>query len=376
MSNSNQLDELMGFDPQNLDIFNTPAEGSGSGNPNIYRTSCKLSQSEDEHYRCKLRLLYNPFNRKRTIVHSVKYNLQDENGYFTVSSILGEGDTNSPYFGQYKSCPIFKAWKKLHFSDDPELKDFADNGKVFRKSEVDYIPVQVIEDKNQPNLVGKILLWKLPRAVQVKLQAKLTPSKDSGKIPVNVLDYLIGRVLDVDVTPGTKDPKNPERYYRETKYDLCEFDSEVTPITKVDGTALFTEEEVELIEKYDKALTKIAKMKSPEEQASSYELLRQNKLYVSITELMKRALEYLKENTPDIIEEVGYKPWSEEVAERVNKWIAIALTGKNPAGNAPRADGSDIDEVFKTAPKKAAEPVIPETEYMTEEEDEEDDLPF
>ena len=361
-----ELDEMMGFDPANTQIFNTV---DGSAVPqDVYRTSPKDSKTEDGHYHSKVRLLYNVHNRKRTIVHTATYNMKDADGYFYAQSLLGESDPNSPYFAEYKNCPIFKAWKKLHFSEDPSGDEKAK--KYFQKTEADWILVQVVEDKNQPEMVGKILPWKLPRAVLVKLQSKMSPSKDSGKAAVNLLDLLIGRVLDIDVTPGPQDKTDPSRYYRETKYDLSEFDVDPVPVTKIDGTPLFTDEEVELIEKYDKKMTAIAKMKSPEEKDNAFNLLKENALYTSIRSLMQRAYEYVKENSKDLVESKGFKPWSDELTERVHKYIATVLAGKDPAGEAGyQPDGSDIDSIFAGAQAPAKATAVPETPV-------DDDLPF
>ena len=379
MSGFNELDEMMGFDSQNLDIFNT--DGNSTVNNNIYRTNPKNSKTEDGHYHSRVRLLYNPFNRKRSIIHTALYKMRDANGFFMVKSSLGDSaDVNSPYFGVAKKCPIFSAWKKFHFAQENKEENEKWAKKMFQKDENDYILVQVIEDNNQPDMVGRILPWKLPHTVLVKLQAKMKPSKDSGKTPVNLLDFLTGRVLDIDVTPGPKDPSNPDRYFREIKYDLCEFDSEVTPIMNVDGTPLFTEDEVETIAKYDKKLTAIAKMKSPEEQAKSYELLKANALYTKVCELMQRAITYLKSVAPNIEEEMAYKPWDEETTKRVNDWIALVLKRQDPAGDfEEEREGNDIKKIFDAgASKPAVEAPDPmeETFEAPEPVEPEDDLPF
>lgn len=382
MSSFNELDEMMGFNAQNLDIFNT--DGNSPVNNNIYHTNPKNSKTEDGHYHSRVRLLYNPYNRKRSIIHTALYKMRDANGFFMVKSSLGDSaDVNSPYFGVAKRCPIFSAWKKFHFAQENKEENEAWAKKMFQKSESDYILVQVIEDNNQPDMVGRILPWKLPRTVLVKLQAKMKPSKDSGKTPVNILDFLTGRVLDIDVTPGPKDPSNPDRYFRETNYDLCEFDSETTPIMNVDGTPLYTEDEIETIAKYDKKLTAIAKMKSPEEQAKSYELLKANALYTKVCEYMQRAITYLKSVAPNIEEEMAYKPWDEETTKRVNDWIALVLKRQDPAGDfEEKREGNDIKKIFDAGASKPASAAVEapdpmeETFEAPEPEETDDDLPF
>ncbi len=361
MSNNDfaELDQLMGYESNPFQIF--PSTTTEVTVDDVYRTSPKDSKSEDGHYHAKVRLLYNVYNRARTIVHSAVYNLRDDDGWFNVTSLLGENDPASPFFRNFKDCPLFKAWKRLHFSDDPKKQEIAD--KYFTKDEKDWIMVQVIEDKNRPDLVGKFLPWKLPRAVAQKLQAKVEPSKESGRVPVNVLDLLMGRVLDIDVVPGPNDKAQPDRYYRETKYDLCEFDTEVFPIIKTDGTALFTEAEVETIEKYDKKLTAIAKMKTPEEQQNAYGLLKANALYTQVREMMQKAYEYVKDNCKDLVEVKGYQPWSEDLTARVNAYIKRVSEPKTDDTAAPK-------ETPAVTPVKA-EPVAPAAAPSLD-----DDLPF
>ena len=58
--------------------------------------------------------------------------------------------------------------------------------------------VQVLEDENQPELVGKILAWKLPKTIFTKMSAKMNPSPESKKAPVAIMDYLIGNPLEID----------------------------------------------------------------------------------------------------------------------------------------------------------------------------------
>lgn len=103
---------------------------------------------------------------------------------------------------------------------------------MYDKTESQWVLVQILEDENQPELVGKIMVWKLPKAIFNKMTAKMNPSPESKKSPVPVMDYLIGLPLDLDVAPGPDDPKAPERKQREINYDLCDFDTEYAPIIK------------------------------------------------------------------------------------------------------------------------------------------------
>ena len=269
------IDDVMGFNPADLNVFNAPE--TTDFNQNIYKTNPKDSKAEDGHYRSKLRIIYNPNDIKQSIVKQATYAMNDQDGFFMVKSKLANGD---------RDCPIFKSWKKLWFSGVEEKKEWA--RKMYDKSESQWCLVQVLEDDNRPELVGKILAMKLPKAIYVKLEALMNPSPESKKTPVPVMDYIFGRVLEMDVTPGPDDPAHPERKQREIKYDLCAFENDPTPVIKTDGTPFFTDEELELIEAYNTARVDLAKAKTDKKKQEAQAVLTDNQaaireLYVKVT---------------------------------------------------------------------------------------------
>ena len=282
------IDDLMGFNPQDLSAFNETS--SNNFDQNIYKTNPKDSKSEDGHYRSKLRVIYNPFDVKRSIVQQATYAMYDSDGFFMVKSKLAEGD---------KSCPLFTSWKKLWFSGDDSKKEWAK--KMYEKSESQWVLVQILEDENKPELVGKIKVMKLPKAIFNKMTAKMNPSPESKKTPIPVMDYLIGLPLEMDVVPGPDDPKAPERKQREISYDICDFDTEYAPIVKVDGTPLFEATELETIDSYVTAKNEVTKAKTEAKRAAAQKNLED--IYPEIKELYKKALAYLKENSLDLVEE-------------------------------------------------------------------------
>ena len=348
------IDEIMGFNPQDLSAFNeAPATNYDQ---NVYKTNPKDSKSEDGHYRSKLRIIYNPFDVKQSIVAQANYAMYDQDGFFMVKSKLANGD---------KDCPLFKSWKKLWFSGDEDKKQWA--REMYDKTESQWVLVQILEDENQPELVGKIMVWKLPKAIFNKMTAKMNPSPESKKSPVPVMDYLIGLPLDLDVAPGPDDPKAPERKQREINYDLCDFDTEYAPIINVDGTPLFNEEELELIDNYVTAKNDFAKAKTEAKKSAAQKAIEG--LVPQIKGLYKKALEYMKENALDLEKECGYQEWDEKTSKRVQNWIEVVATMQNPK----------TVTVNETAPTTAA-PVTeeftdPAMEVMAESASD-DDLPF
>ena len=352
------IDDIMGFDPSNLSAFQEPVNAN-SFDANVYKTNpVKLSKAEDGHYRSKVRVIYNPFDVKRSIVPQATYFIQDSEGSLLVRSKLGNGD---------KTCPIFTSWKKLWFSGDEAKKQWA--REMYDKTESQWVLVQILEDENQPELVGKIMVWKLPKAIFNKMTAKMNPSPESKKSPVPVMDYLIGLPLDLDVAPGPDDPKAPERKQREISYDLCDFDTEYAPIINVDGTPLFDDEELELIDSYVTAKNDFAKAKSEAKKAAAQKAIEG--LVPQIKVLYKKALEYMKENALDLEKECGYQEWDENTSKRVQNWIDVVATMQNPKT-------VTVNEVVSptTAAPVTEEFTDPAMEVMTETNSSDDDLPF
>ena len=65
------IDEVMGFDPSAV-VFNEPENRSYDSN--VYKTNPKDSKSESGSYLSKVRVVYNPFNPKDSII---RYRISD-----------------------------------------------------------------------------------------------------------------------------------------------------------------------------------------------------------------------------------------------------------------------------------------------------------
>ena len=344
------IDDVMGFNPNDLTIFNAPE--ATSTNNTVYRTNPKDSKAEDGHYRSKLRVIYNPNDIKQSIVKQATYAMNDQDGFFMVKSALANGDRN---------CPIFKAWKKLWFSGDETKKAWA--RQMFDKSESQWCLVQILEDDNRPEMVGQIKVMKLPKAIYVKLEALMNPSPESKKTPVPVMDYIFGRVLEMDVTPGPDDPQHPERKQREIKYDLCAFETDPTPVINVDGSNFFTDEELALIDAYSTARADLAKAKTDKKKNEAQAVLAENQ--AAVRELYVKVIAYLKEHAIDLVKECTYQPWDDATEKRVQNWIDIVATMNDPA----KVSAAEV----ATAPVEPAEPKPADvTDFLGVDED----MPF
>lgn len=329
---TNEEMEILGFDPTQLSVFNTPtSEQQKFTNPNIYKMRPAEAKSEDGHYRATIKVVYNPHDLKHSVIDRQSYGLQDEKGFFEVVSSLTVND---------KNCPIFKAWKQCHFSKDPILQNQAlseDKGGLglFDKRVGRWVTVQILEDINHPELVGKFMYWKIPVAVWELIDAKSNPSKESGKAAIPVMDFLFGKSIEVEVTPGEGKPGD-KRYARDTKY-RAELSEDTVPCINPDGSPLLNDEEQEILDTYVSAIKKVWREKDAEKRAEMMEKINETDNTKQFREIYRNVINKLKEYTPNITEDMSFKPWSPEVTERVNNWISVVLAGKNPSATDPLA---------------------------------------
>lgn len=368
MENEN---EILGFDPTQLSVNQPQEQSTSTGNPNIYKPRPADSKYDDGIYRAQIKVIYNPFNLKQSVIEQQSYAMQDENGFFQVVSSLTAND---------KNCPIFKAWKTCHFAKDNAIlqkqamsKDKGGKG-LFDKRFARYVTIQVMEDASHPELVGKYMFWKMPKFIWDAIQAKQTPTSDKkAKIPV--MDFLFGRAIDLEITPGPDDPKAPERKTREISYSTSEITEDIVSCTNPDGTPLLTAAEQVVLETYiDEMNKRVWKEKDAEARKAADAEIKANENTKELGKIYKRVMEQLKTFCPNLIDELGFKPWAPDVTERVNKWINVVLSGNDPAANAtaPAVLTQDNTEtVAKAAPTVAATPAP--TPVTTSEND---DLPF
>jgi hypothetical protein len=192
------------------------------------------------------------------------------------------------------------------------------------------------------------------------------------------MNYLFGPALELDVTPGPDDPSAPERKQREIKYTLCAFESDPTPILSVTGEDFFTEDERDMITDYAAAKmvltdTKATAKKKDEAMAKCKELVEPLKT------LMQKAMDYVKENAINIVDEFGYHEPNDELRTRAEKWIDIVVNKlKNPVTYNPE-DEEDADTCKsedKGEKKTTGKKQEPKQEPAKMPENPADDLPF
>ena len=365
--------DILGFNPQDLSVFNENSQKPQSqGNPLIYKTRPADSVSEDGHYYATIKVVYNPFSPKQSFLEQQSYGLQDAQGWFTVISSLTINDT---------SCPIFKAWKKCHFAKKDENKALwqqaasKDEGgrALFDKRFARYCVIQVIEDKNQPNLEGKFMFWKLPKSIYDLITNRMNPSVESKKAPIPVMDYLFGRAIELEVVPGPGQPGD-ERYSRETKY-IGEISEDVVTCVNPDSSPLLNDAEQAILDTYVDAMKKVWKEKDSEKRN---EMKAEDDADPNTKELRsfynEKIFPQIKKWCPNLLDELGYKEWDDNVKARVQKWIDIVLQGNNPA------ESNEAPEVINNVGVSETPTVTPDNDttgpMFEQNNDSNEDLPF
>lgn len=356
--------DVLGFDPSQLTVLNQTETTKSAGDPLIYRPRPADSTSDDGIYRATIKVVYNPFDLKNSVIEQQSYAMQDENGWFSIVSSLTINDT--------KSCPVFNAWKKCRYAEEGsslwKQQASRDQGgnQLFDKRFARYVTIQVLDDPNKPELNGKFLFWKLPKSIWDIISAKIKPT-DPKKPVVPVMDFLFGQSIDLEVVPGPDDKNAPERKTRETKY-LGELSGEVVSCINPDGSPILNDEEQEVLDTYVSKMSKVWKSKDPEAREEMMKEINEDPNTKELKKIYTKVLAQIKTFCPNLIEHLGYKPVEGEMLERVNKWINVVLSGNLPiiANSVPEA-AKTVDTTVHSETTSTA---------FAETEDDEDDLPF
>ena len=359
---------ILGFDPASLSVFTQTEQKSNHGfADNIYKPRPAESKSTDGIYRATIRLIYSPHDFAHSILERQSYGLTDARGFFQVVSKLTNNDT---------SCPIFSAWKQCRYSKNPVMQaqaltsDKGGNG-LFDKRREHFVTIQVIDDQNHPELNGKYMFWKLPKAVYETVIAKMHPSEDSKRTSIPVMDILFGRAVYLEVKPGPDDPSAPERKTREISYKTTEVSDDILSCVNPDGSPLLDANEQAVLDKYVEAMNPVWKSRDPEKRAELLAAVNADPNTAQLGKIYNTVLEKVKEFCPDLNAELGYKEWSPETTERVNAWINIVLSGKNPTSVIVEPEA--VSTAASAAP--ATEPASVATTAPVQEEAN-NDLPF
>lgn len=176
----------------NFDIFGSQSIEVNSHQPKERKESViyapKAKDTTDGVYNAKVRFLYNPADPVNgSIIRKIVYYLKDheDKGYYF----------DSPQsIGDWNGCPIGKLWRQLNNSDNAYDRQ---NAKQLNRREVFYSLVYIVEDKVNPELNGKIKIFKYGKKLKAKLDRYLEPTSGAK---VDIFNFYTGYNFDLTIT--------------------------------------------------------------------------------------------------------------------------------------------------------------------------------
>lgn len=223
-----------------------------------------------------------------------------------------DGKSKSVYsyrsIGKADECPIVRAYFDLKKQFD-KTKDASIEAKMKKlvQREKWWVLVQILEDNNKPENVGKIMVWNIGNTLINKIQEEM--NTNGSKKGRNVFDIFKGRLMNVKV--GTKkDYPN---------YDLCSF------------------------ERADEFNFPVYIGEGGKELEVTPDNAKQTKLYA----------DFLLANSPDMTL-FEFKEWDEETSKFVNDCIQAFFGNYSSSGTIRSSVTITDDEDDDFSPKPAA----------------------
>lgn len=291
----------------NLDIFNLDVEN--------FVTKTKTSETKESEfykpypesgkdgvYKSLIRFLPNVAEPAKSKIHKYYVYLSDPSSGESFSV-----DCPSTVGKKSVLKDIFWKLKNSHSAADQEL------AKSFSRKEDYYALVQIVQDKNNPDLEGKIMIFKFGKKLNDMLEAQLKPEYGD---PCNPFDLFSGKLFSV----------HSRKVGEWNNYDLCSFVGDKCAI-EINGKRM---------------------QKSPED--------------------MKTITDYL-EGGPKNLTAFEYKDWDDALTERVmnviknsvpdGRLVNEIMSGVNvsttPKTSAPQTSSNIYEEASST--KVGSEPV-------------------
>ena len=203
----------------NLDIFNLDAEAfvtktaQQGGGKDLEFYKPYPEDGKDGVYKSLIRFVPNPVDPAKSKVHKYYVYLNDP--------VSGDGfSVDCPSTVGKKSIlkDLFWKLKNSHSAADQEL------AKKFSRKEDFYSLIQIVQDKNKPELEGKVMIFKFGKKLNDMIEAQLQPEYGD---PCNPYVLFEGRDFAVSF----------RKVVEWNNYDLCSFVGEKTPI-RVNGVGM------------------------------------------------------------------------------------------------------------------------------------------
>jgi hypothetical protein len=272
-----------------LDDFKEPEKSSSGYSKNIFKPEAK--SGKDGVYKAVVRFL--PWHK------DVKKSVMKKWSCWLTNPATNEGkmvDCPSTIGKKSVLQDLFWKFKK---SDSVAEQKLAEN---FSRRQRFASLVQVLKDDNNPENVGKILVWPYGVKIYNKLQAEMKPEFGKPHIPFDLFE---GKPFLVHITlvAGFNN------------YDNCRFLDEKVPVT-VDGQKM---------EKTQESLTKIKSFLETSPDLASYD----------------------------------YQDWDQQTEDFVNEVIRNTVPGGRMIENVEKSNRSSVASKPAVTPAPASAPAIP-----------------
>lgn len=215
----------------NLDIFNldaeslvTPVKKEGSKDLEFYKPYPE--DGKDGVYKSLVRFVPNSSEPTKSKIHKYYVYLKDPSS--------GNGfSVDCPSTVGKKSILKDLFWK-LQNSNSAADKELS---RSFSRKEDYYSLIQIIQDKNRPELEGKIMIFKFGKKLNDMIEAQLKPEYGD---PVNPFDLFNGKLFSV----------HARKVGEWNNYDLCSFVGDKGPI-EIEGRKMEkNQQDMDLIIEY------------------------------------------------------------------------------------------------------------------------------
>ena len=250
-------------------------------------------KGKDQVYQSVIRFIPNIRNPRASKIQ--KYYVWLDDGTDTAYSV------DCPSTVGKKSILNDTYWK-LKNSQSAKDQELAEK---FSRTESYYSIVQIVRDENEPELEGKLMVFKFGTKINTKIENLLKPT-DGFTAAVNPYDLFDGKLFKLKIT----------KKQQWNNYDQCEFIGDRCPLV-INGKHV-TNDDREMVKAW------------------------------------------LTENSPEL-EKYEYKEWDEEMTNKVMTAIRNIVPDRNMIDNLVNSVSSEKGGFVASAPAKKAQPV--ETEF-------------
>ena len=219
---ANELDDLFSGNLDNkMDFLNDQKKSNNDG---IYRVDLKLVKDKKKGYRSVIRFLPNLTKDGKVgqsaiekITHYVDIkNAKELSGWFDSAKNFNE------------KCPLTDLFYSMTNSKNAILMEKA---KCLKYSKKYYSYVLILEDENQPELVGKVMIFQYGKTIKDKILAE--KNGEISGVPCNVFDLASGK----DFVMLVKEIQTGDEVYPDYKNSMFRPEATSLPIYFEDKAA-------------------------------------------------------------------------------------------------------------------------------------------